>query len=69
MVINGTNYRDRPFTALFGLSLSFFAVSIPKIMIIGIVINQYLWPETPSGASGHFLFISELYCYAGLLSR
>ena len=40
MVINGTNYRDRPFTALFGLSLSFFAVSIPKIMIIGIVVNQ-----------------------------
>lgn len=38
MVINAINYRDRPFTALFGLSLSFFAVSIPKIMIIGIVI-------------------------------
>ena len=37
MVINAINYRDRPFTALFGLSLSFFAVSIPKIMIIGIV--------------------------------
>ena len=69
MVINAINYRDRPFTALFGLSLSFSAISIPKIMIIGIVINQYLWPETPSGASGPFLFISELYCYAGLLSR
>ena len=69
MVINGTNYRDRPFTALFGLSLSFFAVSIPKIMIIGIVANQYRRPETPFGASGHFFFISELFCYAGLLSR
>lgn len=69
MVINGTNYRDRPFSALFGLSLTFLAISIPKIMIIGIVINQYRWPETLFGISGPFLFISELYCYAGLLSR
>ena len=69
MVINGTNYRDRPFSALFGLSLTSLAISIPKIMIIGIVVNQCRWPETLFGISGPFLFISELYCYAGLLSR